>query len=237
MHRFYLPAEQVGSSVASIEDPQTISHIKKTLRLKPGEEVELFDGEGLIHSGVLQLVTGSKVTVELTAERFEEHPQKPRVIVAQAATQAGKVADVLRGCTEVGVDGFILFESEYSQGKLKKGKEERLQRIIVEAVRQSERSWLPTLAVAESFEQVFAGDYTHKLLLAARADNQTLDIADLKPQLTADDTVLVAIGPEGGFSAQEQSKALELGIDIAHLDLPVLRTQTAGVVVSSILLY
>jgi len=237
MHRFYVAPGQVQSAGLTIDDRETVGHIRKTLRMKPGDTAEFFDGEGTIYTAELTFVTSSAVHAEITGTRFEERPARPRVFLAQAAPQAGKLVDILRMNTEAGVDGFVLFESEYGQGKLRDGKEERLERIIREAARQSERAWLPELAVRKNLAAALQENMSRKLILTARDHPDGKDIAEVKQSLSAGETVMVCIGPEGGFSPAEMNLALENGAEAVHLSLPVLRTQTAGIVVAAILLY
>ncbi|KXK26824.1 MAG: Ribosomal RNA small subunit methyltransferase E [candidate division WS6 bacterium OLB20] len=237
MHRFFVPAGQADAAGLTIDDRDTVAHIRKTLRLKPGDTVEFFDGEGNIYTAELTFVSSTSVSAEVTEHRFEQRPERPLVILAQAAPQAGKITDILRMNTEVGVDGFILFESEFGQGRLRDGKEERLERIVREAARQSERAWLPELAVRKDFAAAVSGEYTRKLFLSAREEQGAVDISSVKESLGSGDKVLVCVGPEGGFSPAEKQLALENGAEPVHLNLPVMRTQTAGIVVAAILLY
>lgn len=238
MHRFFIYPEQIKQEWFQFEDPKVIKYMRNVLRLKPGDEIVLFDGEGLEHTAVITKLIKERATGKIT-KTVELKEEWPHLTLAQALPRAGKLDDILRQNTEVGVSEFLLFESEYSMFKLSKFKEsklERLERVVQEAGKQSERKILPLVNEPMTFPEMLETEADIKILLHSREVEGSVNIAKIKAQVAVNTDILVVVGPEGGFSPKEVLEAKEAGFQIGYLNLPILRTETAGVAVSSILL-
>lgn len=236
-HFFVLKRNITGDNFL-IDDPDAVKHAGKVLRLKLGDDIVLFDGEGGKYEAQISLISKREMVGEILS-KTEVKSEKPYVILAQAFPKGAKLDDIVRMNTEVGVREFCFFESEFSEGKrwnFSGKKRERLEKIAQEALRQSEGAILPVFGSIKDFEGMLSVPADHKLLLHSRKVPSSEDINSLEKPLKSGQKVLVAIGPEGGFSDQEVEKARASGFKIVFLNLPILRTETAGVVATGIIL-
>lgn len=239
MHRFFISTEGLDGGSFTLEDPKVIKHARKILRLKSGDVIELFDGKGGLYTAEISIITKNEIAGGIIDDNSVSQ-SGIEITLAQACPKGAKLDDVIRMNTEVGVDSFVLFESEYGVVKvdtLSQNKLDRLNRIAVDAARQSEQMFVPKIEVMRSFREIITtSEYDFMLMLYARPGISESSIYDIKNKLTETSRVLVLIGPEGGFSDIEVEQAKESGVELINLNLPILRTQTAGVVVNGILL-
>lgn len=233
MRCFYLPNVDftVGLFIDLPSDLQR--HINKVLRFQPGAELQLFDGHGRIVDVVLH-VQGQ---VEILRMRISPDP-RCRLTLIQGMPKGDKLELVLQKGTELGVNHFSLVEMERSVGHLKaerQGKKfDRWQKIIQEAARQSQQYHLPQLDIGHSFANTLRQiDAQEKLLLWEEGD---VALTDALPQIQVQSAAVV-VGPEGGISAQEVELAKSMGYKIVGLGPRILRTETAGLAIMSILQY
>jgi 16S rRNA (uracil1498-N3)-methyltransferase len=227
--RFFIYKGAIKRKRFLIEDLQTVNHLRMVLRLKKGDQIELFDGEGREYVATIGFLTKIQVAGIIDFQKEQVAVTKPAIFLAQALPRAGKLDTIVRMNTELGVQGFVLYDTEYSVAKKESYNEqkiERLERVAVEALRQCEGKVLPDFYGAMSFTEALDFKSDYKLVLHSR------EIEEIKPG----SIVIVFIGPEGGFSPNELAAAQEKGAEIVYLDLPILRTETAGVVANAILL-
>jgi 16S rRNA (uracil1498-N3)-methyltransferase len=240
--RIYVPKEKIHRGKFVLHDLKLAKYLRQVLRVNKGEKVTVFDGDGGEYQAELTMLTKEEVSGEVNSDTGTSGKNGIRetgtkLILAQATPRAGKLDEIIRMNTEVGVSEFVLMESEYSVGKLGDNQEfklKRLQRITVEAARQSERNVVPAIGF-KSFAQVLKTEADLKIILHSRSKESSQDLNDLKAE-AKDKNILLLVGPEGGFSPAELKLAVENGFVIGHLKLPILRTETAGIIASGILL-
>lgn len=241
-HRFFANEDKIKRGYYIIDDRKSCKYIRKVLRLKLGTEIIVFDGEGNEYLASLDFITTEKVSGKLLEELKSEETSegtKFYMILAQGLPRAGKLDDIIRMNTEVGIKEFYFFETEYSVVKVKDFTPERfarLDRLATEASRQSERSFIPKSHFPMTFAEILAIPADVKILLHSRETSGSKDLNEIKKKIKPDQQVLVIIGPEGGFSPKELELAEKNKIQIAYLNLPILRTGTAGIVACGILL-
>lgn len=202
-------------------------HIR-SLRIRPGESVILLDEhqnrytarlEGFRgHSAVLKIIDRTPVTDGLSG-----------ILLAQAALKNENMNTVLQKATELGVDGILPFISRYTSVRIDKDRFlARSRRIIREAVGQCMRSRIPDLYSPALFSE----------LILSRTSVPTIvfhNAPDIPPLHTAADLVrkadslLLVIGPEGGFSDDEITFARQHNAVIARLGDTILRAETAAI--------
>ena len=210
--------------------PRQLHYLRDVLRLRDGDALEVFDGRG------------SSWRAELRGERLslgEKQPQERRaldVVLVQAIARGEKMDLVVQKATELGASRVVPLLSERSNVKLEgargKGKQERWQRIAQEAARQCGRSDVPRVDAPAQWADVFALlDDRRALLLSPEADVRLGAAAMGAARL------LLAVGPEGGFSPVEVESALQHGFAAAALGPLVLRTETAGLAALSVILH
>ncbi|HUJ26147.1 MAG TPA: 16S rRNA (uracil(1498)-N(3))-methyltransferase [Myxococcales bacterium] len=220
-------------------DPQApltveqLHYLRDVLRLSDGEVIEVFDGRG------------AAWRAELRGERLLLHERLPRsqraldVTLVQALARGEKMDLVVQKATELGAARIVPLRSERSEVKLDAGrgaaKQERWQRIAQEAARQSGRADVPRVDAPcgwADVHQLLRGEPDRRgLLLDPEAALKLGDAARGAGKL------LLAIGPEGGFSPQERTEALQNGFTGAALGRLVLRTETSGLAALAIALH
>lgn len=229
--RIHIPADRWIDRL--VLDDAERRHLVSVLRLEPGEQVEVFDGEGHVCRAEL-LKEGRQWLLSLGPK--ESRPDNLLEVQLGIALLKGKKLDsVVRMATEVGVASIQIFTCARSVPKTDARRiKERLRRfetIAAEAARQSCRSSVPTVQPLRSLEEVILGDLPpFCAILHESAGGHPLPdlLSDAGPER------LLLVGPEGGFTSEEIEKAGQNGFYIAHLDLPVLRAETAAVVASAL---
>jgi 16S rRNA (uracil1498-N3)-methyltransferase len=240
--RFYLDKSNIKRKRFLLEDERIVRHMGMVLRLKKGDKIILFDGEGGEYEATLGFLSKKQAAGIVESENFVVNEASSKITLAQSLPRAGKLDDVIRMNTEVGVEEFILFESEYSvakAGSVTESKIERLNKVALEALRQSEGNVAPVIKGAVSYTELLESTmtgYDCRILLHSRNTKNSQNLVVIKTGLKPGIKILVIIGPEGGFSPKEIKLARDNGCLTGYLNLPVLRTETAGVVVCSYLL-
>jgi 16S rRNA (uracil1498-N3)-methyltransferase len=237
--RFFVEEDAIENEYITIRDKDQLKKMQKVLRLHSGDSIEVFDGTGILYIAQIEILTKSYCTC--TIQQSLESTFSPRFLItlAQALPKAGKLDSVIRMNTEVGIHAILPFESDFSivkKSHFKDTKLERFCRVIIEACRQSERTKLPELLKPVSFDDILNYPADKKILCTARDSTNSVSLCKSVKDLNTGSHVLLIVGPEGGFSQNEIEKAYTHSIDLVHIPTPVLRTETAGLVATSVLL-
>lgn len=215
-------------------------HICRVLRLGAGDAVELFDGTG--NGYLARIVSASPRCVRLKIEnRFALLAESPtRITVAQAILKDRKMDNILRQLTELGIDRWIPFYSARSvplPGSKPWGSRlGRWEKIVLEAVKQCRRGRVPRIVPADTFTDMLAVSATVDLKIIFWEETpQAFRIPGPFPNRP--ESVMVVVGPEGGFNAEEIEKARKHGFSTAGLGPRVLRAQTAVLAACTLVQY
>jgi len=200
-------------------------HAARVVRVREGEEVELFDGEGRAASGVVESIASNALVVRV-ASPIDSRESENSIDLAMAIIQLEKFELVLQKATELGVRSIIPLETDRQEIRAEryKGKHERWQKILFEATKQSGRAVIPKLESPTKFEALMSRE--NKIVFDAEAPPAT-------EQPSNQATVL--IGPEGGWSDRELSSARDHGCMFATLGARRLRAETAAIVACALL--
>jgi 16S rRNA (uracil1498-N3)-methyltransferase len=233
MRCFYFSCPEFRSGDDLSLSDELRKHLCVVLRMVPGEKVELFNGHGQVATAVLN----EDFTLGLIDVVSRPAPRCLLTLI-QGLPKGDKLELILQKGTELGVNSFYLTAMERSVGQLKSNRKqkrlERWQKIIQEAARQSRNAYLPRLTADTSFnEALTAVDADLKLLLWEESV-QPLD--QVLPQ-TAPQQVAVIVGPEGGISSAEAAQAVAAGFQPVSFGPRILRTETAGLAIMTILQY
>lgn len=238
--RFFINPNKIFNNKFILENPGDIKKIRQVLRLTTGDHILLLDNNGSIYEASIEKPKKTGITGIVISRENLENDEMSHLILGQALTRSGKMDDIIRMNTEIGVNEFIPFESNHSVFKLKQFKPQKMdrwQKIAKEAARQSERSYIPVIRPPIKFDDVLSEEADIKLILHSREVTDSIDIRSIKSILKGGERILALIGPEGGFSETEIEGAQNKGFQTIYLNTPVLRTETVGIVLSSILLY
>jgi len=238
--RFFIEQDQLREGRVTITGSDA-HHITRVLRMEPGELIECVDADGFLHLVRLEEV-GQEVKglVEETRKGLQESPL--HLVLFQGLAKGEKMDYVVQKAVELGAAEVVPFSSRYTVVQLgAKQAENRLrrwERIALEAAKQCGRTRLPKVAPVHTFAQVVerirASASAEHLVLAAYEAEREQGIAQIQAQPKA---VSAVVGPEGGFTPEEIQQLQEAGAQICTLGPRILRTETAGLVMLSILGY
>jgi len=223
-------------------DPRNSRKILKVLRLKPGEEILLWDGEGKEFRACIKKIRGTRVSVELL-ERTQPEPEPPlRVILVQGIPKGEKFDLIIQKATELGVWAIHPVVTERTVVRIpedkKASRQRRWQEIATEAARQSGRIHIPEVTKIIPFSLLWQqlGSGSLKLIFW-EGGTQPLKQVFRRVNLSEYSAVYLFIGPEGGFEKEEVEEAVAHGAVPVSLGPRILRTETAGLVALSLILY
>jgi len=233
--RFFTTTENISNGKFLLENLQDIKKIRKVLRLGLQDKIILLDNTNKEYLCEIEEITKQSISGTILEERslVGSSTSKIAITLAQGLPKAAKMDDVIRMNTELGIKQFIPFESKYSVVRLSNFNSKKLARwekIAKSASEQSERNEIPPILAPINFQDLVNLEYDVKILLHSRKLDDSRNIVEIKGDLTDSSNVILAVGPEGGFSDEEVSQAKQAGWEIVWMDLPILRTQTAGVV-------
>jgi len=201
-------------------------HHLRVRRLHVGSELTVADGQGQEHQGFVEALDRHRAIIRL-AGVGPSRDSPLRLVLAQALLKSGKLDLVVEKTTELGVSDIILFTCERSVSHVSVERQSRWARIARSAAKQSQRSTVPTIACPISFEDVMSRrQEAVGLFLWEEAPSANLKTVSVRPG----SSVIVVVGPEGGFSAAEAERAARAGFHWVGLGARVLRAETAAIV-------
>jgi 16S rRNA (uracil1498-N3)-methyltransferase len=222
MQLFFATHIQGQTAILEVEETR---HMTKVLRLGAGAEVRVTDGKGSHYIGQFYPDKGGRALVQIQQQLdFSGHPQ-PRIHLAVAPTKnIERIEWLLEKATEVGLASFTPLLCQRSERKVLK--EERLERIVLAAMKQSGRAWLPTIHPMQKLTDFLKTPLEGQRLIAHCDAHQPRQ--DFKKQVSPSGPVVVLIGPEGDFSPIEVELALNAGFEAVTFGDFRLRTETAA---------
>lgn len=227
---FYVPDAASTNELPAEE----AAHASRVLRLESGDEVFLIDGTGCFFKAQLTLVTKGRCLYDIVERLPQEKTWSGRIAVAMAPTKViDRVEWTLEKATEIGIDEFSLLNCAFSERR--NVKLERLDKIVVAAVKQSRKAWKPLLNDLQPFEDfVNRPRKGAKYIAHCYAEIDKKDLYGELLQLNGDEEVTILIGPEGDFSIDEVRLAMSKGYVPVSLGQSRLRTETAALAATMI---
>lgn len=227
---FYVPDAASTNELPAEE----AAHASRVLRLESGDEVFLIDGTGCFFKAQLTLVTKGRCLYDIVERLPQEKTWNGRIAVAMAPTKViDRVEWTLEKATEIGIDEFSLLNCAFSERR--NVKLERLDKIVVAAVKQSRKAWKPLLNDLQPFENfVKQPRKGAKYIAHCYTEIDKKDLYGELLQLNGDEEVTILIGPEGDFSIDEVRLAMSQGYVSVSLGQSRLRTETAALAATMI---
>ncbi len=227
MPRFHCP--QPLAIGASISLPDAIAHHVRVLRLAIGDAIVLFNGEGGEYTATLSDIDKKRADVVVKTFSPREAELSYAVTLAQALPEASKMDWIIEKAVELGAAAIQPISAQRCVVKLNAEraakKAEHWQGIIASASEQSGRNRLAHLAGVCDFQQWIAQQNLHRrIILTPRAGQSLSDWARHHPP----QAVALLVGPEGGFTEQEEDAATANDVLPLSMGQRVLRTETAG---------
>ena len=222
MHVFYTP--DIGTSPELPEDET--GHCLRVLRLGTGDEVMLTDGKGYFYRAVISAATSKRCQVKVMETIGQEPFWQGHLHLALAPTKnMDRMEWLAEKATEIGFDELTFLNCRFSERKVIKT--ERIEKIVVSAVKQSLKARKPVVNEMTDFQRFVAQDYPGQKFIAHCYEGEKPLLQDV---LETGQDALVLIGPEGDFSPEEVAQAEAAGFQAISLGKSRLRTETAALV-------
>jgi 16S rRNA (uracil1498-N3)-methyltransferase len=223
MHVFYTPDIQ-ESSVYVLNEEES-RHCSKVLRLVIGDKVFLVDGKGGLYEAEIASESKRNVSLSILRVTYNYQQRNYNIHIAIAPTKnIDRIEWFLEKATEIGIDEITPIICERSERKIIK--EERLERVITSAIKQSLQAYHPILNPAISFDNFLKQDFNAVKMIAHCIDDEHRVF--MNEVVKTGQRYLILIGPEGDFSPKEIQMALDAGFTPLTLGKTRLRTETAG---------
>lgn len=223
MQLFFI-SEIKGNTVTL--DPDESKHAAKVLRLSQGDRVQIVDGKGGFYEAEIIDAHPKHCMLTILDKKNEFGKTTFQLHIAIAPTKnIDRFEWFLEKCTEIGIDEITPVLSEHSERKVIKP--ERLEKILVSAMKQSVKAYLPQLNELTSFKELASKSFDGRKLIAHCIDSRKKHLKDI---IKPGENALILIGPEGDFSPAEVEFALQNGFEDISLGNARLRTETAGIV-------
>ncbi len=225
MIRFFSPDIETCGFLPEIES----GHCCRVLRMNVGDIICTVDGKGNSFECEITDANSKKTQVRIISKTSEQKHWKPKITLAVAPTKnIDRIEWLLEKATEIGVDNIVLLKCRHSERK--EVKEERIKKILVSAMKQSMKALMPQ----------YKGMTDYKTFIKSLGQEECNSVRIMgycaaeypKRELTqvyeADKDVIILIGPEGDFSEEEVTTAVDAGFIPATFGNTRLRTETAA---------
>lgn len=225
MPRFYLPENlSVGQTVAL---PDNIVRHLNVLRVRPNENITLFDGKGKAHAAQLTVLEKRRAEAEILHEDTTDNESPLNITLIQSISSGDRMDFTLQKSVELGVTAIQPVISERCivrlDGERAAKRLARWQEIVISACEQSGRNTvppvLPIIGYREALDKM--PSESTKLIMSI---NRARKLADIRQPSGA---IVFMVGPEGGWTEQEEQQAFEAGFQAVTLGKRILRTETA----------
>lgn len=200
------------------------AHCLRVLRLAPGAELDITDGKGTLYKAVISSVAGKHCYVEARETIDVPKSWRGKIHLAIAPTKnMDRIEWLAEKATEIGLDAITFLSCRFSERKVIKT--DRVERIVVSAMKQSLKYTKPEVGEMVDFKKFIAEPRSGAKFIAHCYDSERLLLKDV---LQEGEDVTVLIGPEGDFSPEEVEAAINAGYRPVSLGSSRLRTETAG---------
>ncbi|MDR0431508.1 MAG: 16S rRNA (uracil(1498)-N(3))-methyltransferase [Tannerellaceae bacterium] len=220
MQLFYAPNIAVDQELPEEE----AKHALRVLRLSEGDEIEITDGKGFFYKALIQSTNPRHCEVEIIEKKEQSPLWDFRLHIAVAPTKSiDKTEWFCEKATEIGINEITFLNCRFSERR--EIKEARLEKILVSAIKQSQKATLPGLNGMTDFQTFIKKPFEGRRFIAHCQEGLKFL---LKQTYHQSEDALVLIGPEGDFSLEEINAALAQGFEPISLGNSRLRTETAA---------
>ena len=231
MARFFVPRTNLRETRGVI-DGQEFVHLKKVLRLGPGARITVFDDSGWEHEATIRELSGDQAEIEILRSYDAGTESALRITLGIGMTKGEKLDFVVEKATELGVQKIVPFTSSFSVPKLDLHKiaarTARWQKIALSAAKQCGRTRVPEILPLCDFERLVKTDTPQTLKLLFWEDEQQQSLRQAHEKYSQAKSLLLAVGPEGGFGNQEADLARSHGFEPIRIGRRILRAETAA---------
>lgn len=241
MHRFYVDAKQIEDNQAVIIGPD-VNHIKNVLRMKQGDEIIICNGQGKDCYCIIQKVSEKEIIADILRVDETNTELKANITLFQGLPKKDKMELIIQKAVELGVYEIVPVILKRTVVKLedKKKEEKKLERwqaIAESAAKQSGRGVIPQVKPVHSYQEAL--NYASLMDMNIMPYENAKGISYTKQTIANSSecsSIGIFIGPEGGFEDSEVERAIKEGIKPITLGRRILRTETAGFAVLSMIM-
>ncbi|MCU0599706.1 MAG: 16S rRNA (uracil(1498)-N(3))-methyltransferase [Desulfobacterales bacterium] len=232
MRRFLIHPSEIKKQSPLIQGSDVL-HIRKVLRLKPGDRILLLDGEGNEYEAVIDGIFDDCIRVDII-KQYQSQTEPPiRIIVMQAFLKEKKMDMLIRALTEVGISAWMPVFTEHSiprpDEKRQASRTERWKEIAKESIKQCRRSVPPEILSPATFHQAIHANMDADLKIIFW-ENEMLPLrGKIAPDSKKISDIIILLGPEGGFSRKEIDLATSADFVGASLGPRILKAETASI--------
>ena len=228
MYHFFAEHENIHDSYIDIVGSD-VNHIKNVLRFKEGDKLLISSGDNVDYECSIASMSDEYIRADILSKDEQGKELPSRIILFQGLPKADKMELIIQKAVELGAYRVVPVAMKRSVVKLDakkaKAKVERWNGIALSAAKQSKRSIQPEVTEVMTFKQA---------LECAEGMEKTRKVIE---EIGHGESVGIFIGPEGGFDRSELDEAVNAGCEIITLGKRILRTETAGMMLLSVLMY
>ncbi len=222
MNLFYTP--DIESDIYALNEAES-KHCTRVLRLGQGDHIHLTDGKGSMFEAEIIIAQPKKCIVKILNKELSPRRDFQLHLAVAPTKNIDRFEWFLEKATEIGIDEITPLLCTHSERR--NLRIDRLEKVILSAIKQSLKSWFPRLNELKDFKELVKTDFDgQKFIAHLEKDNPLM----LKDACQKGKSALILIGPEGDFSEEEISLALSHGFSIVSLGPERLRTETAAIV-------
>ncbi|KPL00654.1 MAG: hypothetical protein AMJ91_03920 [candidate division Zixibacteria bacterium SM23_73_3] len=238
---FYVNPENVGKDSLKIMGEEA-KHILTVLRHGSGDVIDVVDGCGTKYKVRIEEISRDFLEGKILSRAEKENEPNCHLTLAQAVCRKERMDFLIEKATEIGVFSIIPIQTERSLIKVggissQKKKTDRWKRLAIASMKQSLRTVLLEIQDIIEFEQLLSKIKNFDLCLIASLTEDSKSIKECEQLKRGVKNILLMVGPEAGFTEEELSKAKAQGAIPISLGSRRLRTETAGVLFSSLVLH
>lgn len=242
MYRFYVSADQLAEKEVFISGGD-VNHIKNVLRLEVGDWIVACDGNGTDYVSRIQSICSDEVVASIEKVQPTGTELPVRITLFQGMPKKDKLELIIQKAVELGACEIVPVMTKRTVVKLSEEKKinkrlERWQSIAYAAAKQCDRGIIPTVHKPVSYEEALAmADQLDYNVIPYELQTGMEEARKIMDQACKQRSLGIFIGPEGGFEPEEVERAMTRNIHPMTLGKRILRTETAGMALLSILMF
>ena len=235
MPHFFINSNSIENNIVKINDNELLTHLIKSLRVKEGERLKLFDENKIRYDTIIKTVSKTEITTKIIKKEPSNRFLDYEIYLAPSIIKQEAFHELISGVTQLGIKGiYPLYTDNTTVSKAQiKNKTQKWQKISEESVKQCERADFMKVFQTSTLKDFDYSKFDKIIVFSEREENTTLKDITIKPS----DKILIITGPEGGFSDKEFEffKAQKFyQVKISNL---ILKAQTACISGLSNLIY
>lgn len=242
MNRFFVSNDNSNDNNIIIENKDDLKHIKNVLRLKENDKIEISDGNDNEYIVQIKNITDEFIKTSILEKRDIKRESDINITLYQGYPKSSKMEIIIQKATELGVKKIVPVITDRTIVKINNKKKEekkleRFEKIAFEAAKQSKRGIIPEISHIMNLEEAKKEmKNNNSFIIVPYEDENKTGIKEILTT-TKEKDISIIIGPEGGFSKKEIENLKQIGGNIVSLGPRILRTETAGLALISIIMY